>query len=298
MSDGIVAIVVTYNRPDGLLNCLKAIEDQTKKVDAVYIIDNASYGTTVRVLRDYCYIKTLPDINKQERQTDSTVYNGIKIHYLRLPENVGESGGLSEGLKFAQNNRYKWYWLLTDDCLPEDITLEELAKEAADPGTAYIPDNFDINEKSLIVRDKVVTTEKSEKITFKGALLNNKIIETAGYPEISFYMYRTEDEYSLRLKKHGFNIVMVTNSIIYHPKDISLSHEKLKAYFQKRILYYNLRNSLRINRIYPGYHSFGAKFKYFTISVIFFCLLRWDLLYIMRKAVKDEKKNKMFKSKY
>ncbi|MCD6105633.1 MAG: glycosyltransferase, partial [Thermosipho sp. (in: Bacteria)] len=38
----VCAVVVTYNRKELLLECLEALRKQTRPLDAIYLIDNAS----------------------------------------------------------------------------------------------------------------------------------------------------------------------------------------------------------------------------------------------------------------
>ncbi len=62
----VCAVVVTYNRKNLLLECLEAIRKQTRPVDAIYIIDNASQDGTPEVLKSSGYIPELPPSNFSE----------------------------------------------------------------------------------------------------------------------------------------------------------------------------------------------------------------------------------------
>ena len=62
----VCAVVVTYNRKNLLLECLEAIRKQTRPVDAIYIIDNASTDGTPEVLKENGYILELPPFNLSE----------------------------------------------------------------------------------------------------------------------------------------------------------------------------------------------------------------------------------------
>jgi len=42
----VCAVIVTYNRKKLLLECLEGLRRQTRPVDAIYIIDNASQDGT------------------------------------------------------------------------------------------------------------------------------------------------------------------------------------------------------------------------------------------------------------
>ena len=60
----VCAVVVTYNRKNLLLECLEAIRRQTRPVDRIYIIDNASDDGTPELLKEKGYnIPELPPFN-------------------------------------------------------------------------------------------------------------------------------------------------------------------------------------------------------------------------------------------
>jgi len=46
----VCAVVVTYNRKELLLECLEAIRKQTRPVQGIYLIDNASTDGTPKLL--------------------------------------------------------------------------------------------------------------------------------------------------------------------------------------------------------------------------------------------------------
>ena len=101
----ICAVVVTYNRKNLLLECLDGIRKQTRPVDAIYIIDNASTDGTPEILKGNGYIPELPPLNllepyEIEHQVNNLVDgNSIKIFYVRMHENTGGAGGFYEGVK-------------------------------------------------------------------------------------------------------------------------------------------------------------------------------------------------------
>ena len=42
----VCAVVVTYNRKNHLLECLEGLRKQTRPIDAIYLVDNASTDGT------------------------------------------------------------------------------------------------------------------------------------------------------------------------------------------------------------------------------------------------------------
>ena len=55
--DTTCAVVVTYNRKELLIECLESLRKQTKPLNAIYIIDNASTDGTPNLLLEKEFIK-------------------------------------------------------------------------------------------------------------------------------------------------------------------------------------------------------------------------------------------------
>ena len=146
--DTVCAVVVTYNRKDLLLECLEGLLKQTRQIDAIYLIDNASTDGTPEILLDNGYISKLPPKEISEpweveidynndilvgsfddgiELKESKIKNNIKIYYVRMDGNTGGAGGFYEGTKRAYDCGYKWLWLMDDDAEPEKHALEKLA---------------------------------------------------------------------------------------------------------------------------------------------------------------------------
>ncbi|MDW8464034.1 MAG: glycosyltransferase [Geminocystis sp.] len=130
----VCAVVVTYNRKKLLLECLEAIRRQTRPVQGIYIIDNASTDGTPEFLKENGYINELPPENLAEPwEKEFTIENlvdgqEIKIHYVRMHENTGGAGGFHEGVKRAYEKGYDWFWLMDDDGFPTRDCLEKLLR--------------------------------------------------------------------------------------------------------------------------------------------------------------------------
>jgi GT2 family glycosyltransferase len=53
----VCAVVVTYNRKNLLIECLEGLRKQTRPVDAICLVDNASTDGTPDLLLEKGYIK-------------------------------------------------------------------------------------------------------------------------------------------------------------------------------------------------------------------------------------------------
>ncbi|HVW80159.1 MAG TPA: glycosyltransferase [Mycobacteriales bacterium] len=102
-ANGVVAVVVTFNRRELLLECLAAIASQTRPVDEIVVVDNASSDGTGAALAEH--------------------YPSVTLH--QLPANLGGAGGFAFGVAAARP-RASALWLMDDDAAPLPDALEKL----------------------------------------------------------------------------------------------------------------------------------------------------------------------------
>jgi GT2 family glycosyltransferase len=271
----VCAIVVTYNRKELLIDCLDSLREQTRPLDAIYIIDNASSDGTETILRKNKYIEDLPPIsllNPWEKEfyinnlTDKT---SIRIHYVRMPENTGGAGGFHEGLKRGYEKRYDWLWLMDDDVILDKDALSTFFDVQIEQnefgffcsnvlGENNLPINvpgidFRLNENRYVDWGRFMDRGliKVRACTFVSVFLNRKIVENIGLPFKDFFIWEDDHEYTLRISSK-FPSYQVAKSIVYHLREIqkylNINLEKDKT--RIKLYYYKFRNSLYILRKY------------------------------------------------
>jgi GT2 family glycosyltransferase len=111
----VAAVVVSYNRAELLRECLAAIDTQTRSVDAVIVVDNASTDGSADLVAD-----EFP-----------------KADLVRLTANTGGAGGFAAGMAHALDRHgADLVWVMDDDTVPSPTALETLvAAEQHYPGT-------------------------------------------------------------------------------------------------------------------------------------------------------------------
>ena len=97
----IIAVIVTYNRLPLLKKCLRAVAKQSRKPDEIIVINNGSTDDTGKWL---------------------STQNVITY----TQENKGGAGGFSAGINQAYRHRADWIWLMDDDTIPQNDSLEKL----------------------------------------------------------------------------------------------------------------------------------------------------------------------------
>ena len=255
----VVAVVVTYNRKELLIECLNAIMAQTYSVSSIVLIDNASTDGTYEALSEKGYI------------------NNEKIRYIKMKENTGGSGGFFEGLKRIKEQQYDWVWIMDDDTIPTSNCLEKLIEanqiiqnKSANrkvsflasaiygangeymnlPSVSNKPSNNGYAYWYEFLVDGIVNISDA---TFVSLLVNTNAIKECGLPCKDYFIWGDDTEYTTRLTKFYGDAFFVGNSIAihkrYNAKALSIENEddpqRMKMY------HYLFRNQL-INRQYYG----------------------------------------------
>jgi len=283
MSDSVCAVVVTYNRKDLLMECLQALQKQTRPIQAIYLIDNFSTDGTPELLLKKGYIKQLPPQNiKEPWEKEFKIKNlkdgkHIKFHYVRMHENTGGAGGFYEGIKRGYEKGYDWLWLMDDDAEAKVDALEKLVYYSFDPAVMVLA-NLKVSLdgmpqtnhrgwkniysigtkviKEISVKDLQNETVEIDHCSFVGFLVKKRAIEAAGLPCKKFFIHFDDVEYSFRLRKIG-KILLVTKSIIVHKDKSKVELLNKKILFKKRnrknfnsywLSYYGIRNLIYLKR--------------------------------------------------
>ncbi|WP_455240528.1 glycosyltransferase family 2 protein [Methanothermobacter tenebrarum] len=295
----IAAVVVTYNRKKLLIECLEALKRQTRPLNAIYIIDNASTDGTSELLFEMGYIHGL----NSGTSTIRSLYDGkpIKVVYVRLKENTGGAGGFHEGVKRAYHDGYDWIWLMDDDAEPQKDSLEKLLKYTKDNVAALANLKVDINKNPQYMHRGffdfenfrwIVRPIKPEELkkdfvkidhsSFVGILINSNSIKMIGFPKKEFFLHYDDVEYCIRLRKTG-DIILVPESLIFHKEESVKDFEERRflgrklhiiPYDKLWIYYYGIRNSTWLRQ---NYMKSTLKFYIILIKSLIFSLI-WQLL--------------------
>lgn len=316
----VAAVVVTFNRKQLLLECLNALRSQTYQLDAIFVIDGPSTDGTPEALLDNNYIYELPP-KEYHGYSWNTVnvtfcqeHKGPLIHYIRIYDDIGGSGGFYEGVKHAYEEGYKWIWLMDDDAEPMKNALEELMQYTNLPdaialastvknstgeisefhrGTfsynSYFPLMQEPLGKAAYIQNEPV---KIDFASFVGPLIKSDAISEAGYPNRDFFIHHDDVEYCLRLIKIG-QLYLVPNSIIIHKEYSTTSNtakSSIKSKIKQRIPYTKLWRTYygKRNLVYLGETYSTNKVKFF-IDLI----KTWTLNVISITLFDDNKCNRI-----
>lgn len=211
-SEKIVAVVVAWNRPELLKETLDGLASQTRPLDAVVIIDNASTDHSPEVARAH----------------------QVVTEVLSMPTNLGGAGGFAAGIARAvATHAANYVWIMDDDTVPTATALEKLL-EARDnyPGQPAVlaskavwtdgrehPMNRPRKRPLLNTRQAAQAAEIGclpiRTASFVSILLDTRAILEEGLPEAAYFLWNDDFEYTSRLLRNRVGLY-VPASIVEH----------------------------------------------------------------------------------
>ena len=206
----VCAVVVTFKRKHLLRECLRALQLQSRPVDLILVVDNASNDATVESLA-----REFPD-----------------IEVLVLQQNVGAAGGSHAGMKHAFEAGFDWIWIMDDDGTPAPDCLELLlSAKTGDEAEVLVPVQRDSggrpygvqmwNRFYVEVTREIIAGERPNRgkylFAFVGPLIGRGVIEKIGLPRREFFIWFDDYEFGLRLQSElGARVQVVPSANFYH----------------------------------------------------------------------------------
>jgi rhamnopyranosyl-N-acetylglucosaminyl-diphospho-decaprenol beta-1,3/1,4-galactofuranosyltransferase len=243
MSETVAVVVVTFNRADLLSEMLGALGEQTRRPDAVYVVDNASEDHTQEVL-------------------EAARTTGLPLHITHSPDNLGGAGGFHLGMRAAFEAGHDRIWLMDDDVLPAPECLETLARQQEpfvtavreDPSGALIEKaatEFDlrnplaIKPKRSAVEDQYDTREEMPErvelhnVAFEGPLIHRDVIAAIGLPDPAYFIFYDDADYAIRARRAGFRIWAIRDAVLRRQLHFDQQHDLAgwKGYYMYRNLF-------------------------------------------------------------
>jgi GT2 family glycosyltransferase len=230
----VCAVVVTYNRLELLRECLAALRAQTRPVDRVIVVDNASTDGT-------------PDVVAREFP---------EFELLRLEQNTGGAGGFEAGMRRAHEAGHTWLWLMDDDTIPTPEALERLlgavdrlagtrppailASRALTAEGDLHPLNW-VRPMTRSFPDFVEATSRGLMLmryaSFVSLMVHTDAVDRYGFPFGGYFIWNDDFEYTGRILQHEAGYY-VPDSVVHHKSAVIDKNSVGERY------YYEVRNKL------------------------------------------------------
>ena len=207
----IAAVVVTYNRRDMLMECIRHLAAQSAACD-ILVVDNASSDGTGEAVQ---------------------ALNVPGLWYRNTGANIGGAGGFSFGMKWAVEYGYDLVWVMDDDAFPEADALEQLLKADEMLSGEYgflsgavlwkdgsgcrmnVPNVArGYGEDMARLKNGLIRVDQA---TFVSMLIPATVIRKAGLPVKEFFIWGDDVEFSRRIAvRVGLPCYLVGRSVTVH----------------------------------------------------------------------------------
>jgi rhamnopyranosyl-N-acetylglucosaminyl-diphospho-decaprenol beta-1,3/1,4-galactofuranosyltransferase len=220
----VLAYVTTHNAADVIDRTIDLLCRQTRPPDTILIVDNASTDGT-------------PDRKFPER-----------VRVVRNGANLGTSGGIPIGFRYAMEHGFDWMWILDDDSRPDAEALatlldlyaswptslqEETAFVAClpvDPQSAFSSvaaspeEGQRLHGVMFTPEGRAIVTPAPEQRYYQchmmsiwsGSLFRLAAVRQIGLPNPDYFIDRGELEYAYRVMKAGYKGFIHQNAFVRH----------------------------------------------------------------------------------
>ncbi len=218
----IVAVVVTYNRKELLLQCIEHLKNQRIKRAYgvgkpcawhdqfdILVVDNASTDGTKEALSDL-------------------IATG-DIVYVNTGKNLGGAGGFNFGMRLATERGYSHCWVMDDDCLAQSHALQALidADYGFEGKYGYLSSvvrwtdgsicKMNIQRHPLMhnIEDFECDLQPCTLASFVSLFVPTAIIAEVGLPIADFFVWSDDWEFTRRISRK-YDCFVVGKSVVTH----------------------------------------------------------------------------------
>lgn len=261
----IAAAITTFNRLESLRHCLDTVRAQTRPVEEIIVVDDASTDGTGEWLAEQ---------------------PGLVV--IRAPENRGCSSSFHTAMRAAYDRGHDWVFAMDDDVYATPEALERLLEAAQSlqaqgvrigalhafqlhwdtggrtrvsysfPRTARQAWRYLHNSRELKAEMGRGSPLEIDCYSFCGVLISREALGSAGFPDPEFFYWCDDTDLACRQRALGFRHYLVPRAIVDHkggefqrqfsqPPQIGWRH------------YYIHRNSWRLIRMHG--HLLGQRMK-------------------------------------
>jgi GT2 family glycosyltransferase len=216
-------VILNWNGLEDTIECLESLRETTYPNCEIIVVDNASSGNDVEVLK--------------ERYRDD-------IHIIENDRNYGFAEGNNIGIRYALTKQSDYILMLNNDTVVDANFLAELVRVAEEDDKAGIlggkiyyyasPNRFQsvggrINWwlgyiKDMSGQDDVGQFEQVAERDYVYAtamLIKRQVIEKVGLLDSSLFFGMEDYDYCARAKKAGFKVLYVPGARVWHKQGAS-----------------------------------------------------------------------------
>jgi len=285
----IAVIIINWKKYELTLNCIDTVLESSYKNFKIILIDNESQ-------------KDFPD----------EINNSDKIHIIKNKNNEGFALSNNQGIKYSIKNGFDFVLLLNNDTLIKNDLIDSLVQQSSTLNQKIIQPlilNYDgskiwnaggkINNFfgtfETLKKGKNFKSNRNLTEWFTGCcvLIKSEVFSEIGYFDERFFAYYEDVDFSIRLKKMGYSIALMTDSYLQHyesasSKSINKSEGNLSPY----VHYLNIRNHiLLLKKHSKSFNTIGVLFyqliKILSYLIYFLIRFRFNKFKMVLKGLVD-----------
>lgn len=234
----VLAIVVTYNRKDLLVEAIDSLLKQSYESMDIMVVDNASTDGTKEQIQQYI----------EEEQ----------IKYINTGANIGGAGGFNAGVKLGAQQSYKYLWVMDDDTIPDTTALEELINAAnvcADEFGFLCSDVRWIDNTPCLMNKPTISNNWHDSLnkleygimsmascSFVSCFFKTEDVYKIGLPIKEFFIWGDDVEYTRRLTKEKPSYLVYKSKVLHKMaanKSTDIANESPDRLFRYKYSYRN-----------------------------------------------------------
>ena len=293
----VAIIIVNWKQYELTKSCLSTLKSSKFNDFQIILIDNES---------------NQKDLNDLKNQFD-------QVKTFTSEKNLGFTGANNIGINYAIKNQFEYVMLLNNDTEIDknfiNPLLEAFQKYNKLGAVQPVIMNFYQNKKvwnaggkinkffgytSVIKKPKYIN-RKIDWITGCCILIKTVVIKKVGLLDENFFAYYEDVDWSIRIKKAGYDLAVVKSSLIYHHGSKASKNESSEGTLSPFVHYLNIRNHIFLLRKNKDiFNSFGILvfqfFKILSYSLYFTIRLRINKLKMVYNGLKDGFRNNNFQT--
>lgn len=261
MDSKVATILVNYNNYADTIECINSLQKQTLKSSLIIIIDNKSTNlSTIELSKKF-------NLNAAEPFQELRIYKSgnrqSQIFLIENSYNAGFACANNLGISFAQTfQEISYIWLLNNDTVVAKHAIYELIKFssankknkkiAISPKVVSYYEN--IIDSTGFAHLNLITSQSNHHLKYifnfsylVGSSIFLTSIKDVPYFDENFFLYYEDADYTLKLKKLGYDLEYLPKEIVFHkisnstklnPRIERIKIQSMTYFFKKNFILY------------------------------------------------------------
>ncbi|HEY1977127.1 MAG TPA: glycosyltransferase family 2 protein [Candidatus Baltobacteraceae bacterium] len=290
----VAAVVLNWNGWRDTIECLEGLLASTSRPSHIVVCDNGSVDGSLGFLKQWAADNGIGyESFDSSSQALASPYHGANLIFIANGENRGFAAGNNVGLRYVlERTRAEYCWILNNDAVVSPDALQSMLEIAQDDPKAGMVGctlvNYD--EPNVVQaigggyilpivchdtqlgrgkRRRHRATRRIELDHLIGAclLVRSQAIRDVGLMDESYFLYREETDWCIRMRRHGWRLFCRPDAVVRHKQARSIGFKSPTHD------YYAVRNILRlVQKFFPK--SLPVAFSYYALRSLLPKLVR------------------------